>query len=534
MSNLKNTLPLRSSMSSFSRYPSSWSLVLILRPYCRKGLRLCFILCFLMSDPLKFRGDEIMSNLKNTFSLCALLVCFVLNLAGCVLGARVDADVQAELVKQTTFTPQTWATSVDEAKLQSAQHVDWLASFQDEVLTSLVKETLVNNYDLMAASANVKRSQALAVQAGAQLAPQIGLSLSSTNSGLISGANPNSSSQSLSLQVNWELDLWGRISAGQNAAMASAEAAAADYAYAQHSLAAATARAYFVAIEAGQQVGILQETIASLGEAFRIVNVQYENGLISTQDVALTNTDLASARAQLIVLQASQRDALRALEVLLGRYPRGDIALRTGLPMLPPMPPLGVPSNVLERRPDLIASERQVAAAFNNTAQAKAAQLPQFSLTGSLGGSSNSLSNIANPSNAVWQLMSNLLAPIFDGGARSAQVDVATAEQEQALATYAQTALQAFNEVETNLDLANTLVQRDKEIHLALTEIEKAYRIASLRYKGGEIALIDLLSIQQRVLSAKSNKSSVQRLALEQRVNLYLALGGNWAEHTQE
>ena len=474
-----------------------------------------------------------MFNLKNTFSLYALLACFVPSLTGCASGAKVDADIQAGLTEQTSFTPQTWATSVDEAQIKDAQYVDWLASFQDEILAGLVKETLANNYDLVVASANVDRSKALVVQAGAQLEPQVGLGLSSTGSGLVSGAAPSSSTQSLSVQVSWELDLWGRIRAGKNAAVASAEAAAADYAYAQHSLAAATAKAYFVAIEAGQQVEILQETIASLGEAFRIVNVQYENGLISAQDVALTKTDLASSREQLIALQASQRDALRALELLLGRYPKGDIGVRAALPVLPPMPPLGVPSDILERRPDLIASERKVAAAFNNTAQAKAAQLPQLSLTGSFGGSSNSLARVANPSNAAWQLAGNLLAPIFDGGVGQAKVDVATAEQEQALATYAQTALQAFNDVETNLDLANTLVQRDREIDLALTEVEKAYHIASLRYKEGEIALIDLLSIQQRVLSAKSNKSSIQRLALEQRVNLYLALGGDWTEHTK-
>lgn len=452
-----------------------------------------------------------------------------LTLIGCAnTRTQDDEAINAKLAGNTMFTPQSWATHVDESQLRSAQDVDWLSSFQDLLLIDLVRQATANNRDLMAASANVERANALAVQAGAQLKPQANLAFASSRAGSGSNSISTVSNQALSVQLSWEVDLWGRISAGQRAAVASAEAAAADYQYAQHSLTAATAKAYFISIEAGRQVSILKDILTSLEETFRIVNVQYENGLASAQDVALTKSDLASTREQLITLEASQREALRALEVLLGRYPEGEVAVKTNLPALPPMPPLGVPSDTLERRPDLIASERRVAAAFNSVAQAKAARLPQLSLTGNLGGASSALSDITNPANVAWQLASNLLAPLFDGGTRKAQVEVATAEQKQALASYAQTALKAFSEVETNLDLANTLVQRENELKVALAEAEKAHHIAQLRHKEGEIALIDLLAMQQRVLSASSNKVSVQRLALEQRVNLFLALGGSW------
>ena len=458
-------------------------------------------------------------------------VCTVLALTGCASNKTQDDEaINAKLAGHTTFTPQSWATSVDESQIKKAQDVDWLSAFQDALLIDLVKQALANNRDLMAASANVERANALAVQAGAQLKPQANLAFASSRAGSASSSIPEVSNQALSVQLNWEIDLWGRIGAGQRAAVASAEAAAADYQYTQHSLAAGTAKAYFIATEAGRQVAILKDILASLEETFRIVNVQYKNGLASAQDVALTKSDLASTREQLITLEASQREAFRALEVLLGRYPKCELAVKTNLPVLPAMPPLGVPSDILERRPDLVASERRVAAAFNSVAQAKAARLPQLSLTGNVGGASSALSDITDPTNVTWQLASNLLAPLFDGGVRKAQVEVATAEQKQALAAYAQTALGAFSEVETNLDLANTLVQRENELSIALTEAEKAYRIAKLRHKEGEIALIDLLAMQQRVLSASSNKLSVQRFALEQRVNLFLALGGGWIE----
>lgn len=461
---------------------------------------------------------------------CAVVISIVTS-AGCIgTNTKDEQAIDAKLAGHTTFTPQAWANTLEKSQLRDAQQVDWLVSFGDKRLTDLVKQATANNRDLMAASANVERANALAVQAGGQLKPQANLAFANSRSGSGGNSDATASNQSLSAQLSWEADLWGRISAGQQAAIASAQAAAADYKYAQHSLAAATSKAYFIAIEAGQQAAILQRTLSSLEETLRIVNVQYTNGLASAQDLALTKSDLASTREQLITLEASRREALRALEVLLGRYPEGDITVSSLLPRLPAMPPVGLPSDVLERRPDIIASERRVAAAFNSVKQAKAARLPQLSLTSNIGGSSRSLSDITNPTNLAWQVAGNLLAPIFDGGVRKAQVDVATAEQKQALAGYAQTALTAFNEVETNLDLATTLVQREEALNVALNEAEKAYRIADLRYKEGEIALLDLLAMQQRVLSSSSSKLSIQRLALEQRVNLFLALGGDWSK----
>lgn len=480
-----------------------------------------------MVDKIGFNKTRF--NKKKMIAVRFFSTCVVMVLAGCVSTAlEDDKAINAKLAGHTTFTPQTWATTVDDSQLKNAQQVDWLDSFQDALLADLVKQAIANNRDLMAASANVERANALAIQAGAQLKPQANLAFASSRSGSASRSMSQVSNQSLSLQLNWEVDLWGRIRAGQNAAIASADAAAADYQYAQHSVAAATTKAYFIAIEAVQQVSILKNTLASLEETYRIVNVQYNNGLVSADDVALTKSDLASAREQLITLKSSQREALRALEVLLGQYPKGTINVSTVLPFLPAMPPVGVPSQILERRPDLIASERRVAAAFNAVKQAKAARLPQLSLTGSTGGSSRVLSNIIDPTNIAWQAAGNLLAPMIDGGTRKAQIKVATAEQKQALAAYAQDALNAFSDVETNLDLASTLVKREKELAIATQASEKAYRIAQLKYKEGEIGLVDLLTIQQRVLSASSNQLSVQRLALEQRVNLFLALGGNW------
>ena len=420
--------------------------------------------------------------------------------------------------------PDAWAMAQESV---GDVQVGWIAAFNDPVLTKLVDEAQANNRDLQAAAANVDRSRAIARQAGAALSPQVSLVAGGSETANVeSGQSLNN--YNAGVQVAWEADLWGRVRSGRNAAAAGAEAAEADYRFAQYSVAAGVARAYFVTIEAGLQEKIAQDTVTALEETVRIVNVQYENGLASSQDLALVRSDLATANDVLSTTSGAKRDATRALEVLLGRYPGAELGLRTSLPEAPVEPAAGVPSEVLERRPDLIAAERNVAAAFNNTKAAKAARLPSLSLTSTLGGASNSLSDVLDPTNVAWTAAGNLLAPLIDGGLRRSQVEVANAEQQAAVAAYAQAALNAFSDVESSLDQGQVLKARLASLTEAADEAAEAYRIARIRYTEGETSLIDTLNIQQRLFSAQSNLTTVQRLMLDQRINLNLALGGDW------
>ncbi|CAN0335916.1 unnamed protein product, partial [Chrysoparadoxa australica] len=171
----------------------------------------------------------------------------------------------------------------------------------------------------------------------------------------------------------------------------------------------------------------------------------------------------------------------------------------------PEQPAPGIPSTLLERRPDVIAAERNVAAAFNSLDQAKAARMPSLSLTGSLGGSSADLANLLNPTNIAWQAATSLVAPLIDGGLRESQVLQANAEQKQAIAAYGQTALDAFQEVESGLDQSVVLLERSASLKVAAEEANKALRIARLRYDEGETDLLDVLTIQQRVFSSDAD-----------------------------
>ena len=403
--------------------------------------------------------------------------------------------------------------------------IDWLSTFKDPILLNLIEEGKANNRNLKIAAGNVERAWLLARQAGVGLRPTLDLALGGSRTGI---GSTTTSDVSLSFQAAWEIDIWGRIQAGYDAAVTSAQAIEADYIYAQHSLSASIARGYLLAIEAAKQVDLTRQNIGLLERILAIAEFKYKNGAVTIQDVALARSDLATANDNLANIEGSRRDALRALEVLIGRYPNAQIDLPATLPTLPPAPSAGIPSEILERRPDLIAAERNVAAAFQLTAQARAARLPRLSLTGSFGGASNDLSSILNPTNTVWQATGNILVPVFNSGSLQTDVEIATIEQEQVLNAYAQAALEAFSEVEQNLDQGQVLLTREQALTKASSEINTAYEIARLRYSEGESELIDVLTIQQRQASADGNLIAIRRALLDQRINLYLALGGKW------
>ncbi len=459
--------------------------------------------------------------LKSTVS--ALAVVTMLSACATDTSEIVRAEARNEGRQSLPSTPISW---------QMAQYsvgnvnVAWIARIGDETLSNLVEEAQVNNRDLQAAAANVERSQALAKQANAALSPQLNLTAGTGGSGNLDGQSGGNFN--LGLQASWELDIWGKLRDGKQAAYDSLQAAEADYTFSQFSLAAGVARSYFIAIEANRQENLANKIVETVNETQRIVQLQYDNGLANQQDLSLVKSDAATARDSLLAAQNGKRDALRALELLLGRYPGADIDIRKTLPNVPAAPGAGVPSELLERRPDLIAAERRIAASINGLNQAKAAKLPTLALSGAFGGSSNELSNLLSPTNLAWQAASSLLVPVIDGGARNAQIDLSTAEQKAAVASYAQAALTAFGEVEGALDSGFVLRQREEALRDSVNGAQKALNVAQLRFDEGETDLIDVLTIQQRLFGAEANLIAIERAQLDQFVALNLALGGDW------
>ncbi|MEO1045883.1 MAG: TolC family protein [Pseudomonadota bacterium] len=458
-------------------------------------------------------------------------------LSGCAaIKPATDLETSEKSAASLPPVPPGWTSARERV---GDVRVGWIEAYNDPLLTALVAEAQANNRNLRAAAANVERAWALARQAGSPLLPSIDASGTVQNVERLENGGagglpfnlstiPGFERFTVGVQASWEVDIWGRIRAGQQSAVESARSTEADYVFSQYSIAAAVAQSYFLVIEADQQIAVAQGIVDALTEISRVVNARYRYGMASAFDVSLAESDLATAVESLEAAKNSRLIAVRSLEVLLGRYPAARLKTSGDFPALPAPPGAGLPSELLERRPDIIAAERQIAAAINSRKVAEAAKLPRFSLTTGLNGASNALEDVLDPANVLWTVASNILAPIFDGGARDAAVDLADADVQAAVAIYADTAINAFGEVERALDLGVALRKQRAALERANQETDNAYRLSVLRYKEGEIDLIDVLSVQQRVFAAQSNLIAIRRAELNQYLDLSLALGGDW------
>jgi NodT family efflux transporter outer membrane factor (OMF) lipoprotein len=334
--------------------------------------------------------------------------------------------------------------------------------------------------------------------------------------------------QGVFLSASLELDVWGRVRYGRNAAQAQYASIEADYAYARQSLAAVVAKSYFLAIESGLQRVIAQDMVKASDDLLRLAQDRLRIGNGDESGVAEARANASSFRDTLRQVDYSREQALRALELLLGRYPTAEVAVAQQLVNVPPPPPVGLPSELLERRPDVVAAERRVAAAFDRVEEAKAARLPRISLTASGSNVSSDLFVLKDHDNPVWSLGANLIAPLYQGGALQAQVDIRSSEQKLAVADYARIAQRAFSDVEGALSAEGALRDRDEILTDSVTSNQRALDLAQVQFKVGKV---DLRAVSQRQLAlyaARTSRLHVQSEQLAQRVNLYLALGGSF------
>ena len=458
------------------------------------------------------------------------------------------ACASAPKVKQEDIKvaiPENWTTSVS-----TTTQVDtiWWSHFNDAELDSLIAMALQNNFNLKAAAGRIHAAIAQAKIIGAPLWPQANFSLNGSrrkqifvglpiptagavgSSGNAADAIPSSTSNSFgtSLDMSWEIDLWGRLRADKAAALADAKAAVADYHAAQLSLTAQIAKVWFAAIEAQRQVELAEATVENFEKSTDQVQSRYERGLRPSLDLRLSLSNLSSAK-NIFQLRQQQRDnVLRQLDVLLGRFPSASFEIKHKLPALPGPVPAGLPAELIARRPDLLAAERRLAASGARVKQAKAALYPRLSLTSSGGTLSDDIKNLLNGDLFVWSIAGNLLQPIFQGGRLRAGVKLAQAQKEQAIATYAQNMLNAFSEVEAALAAENYLTAREQALKIATEQAIAARDLAQDRYDHGLSDFITVLEAQRRAFDAESQLQTIRRERLDARVDLHLALGGDF------
>lgn len=439
--------------------------------------------------------------------------------------------------------PDQWLGLAGASEDTVADH--WWRDMGAARLDSLVALALAHNYDLKAAGARLAQAQAQARVAGAPLWPQFNANANGSRRkqnfvGLpIPGSAPDqvlsskSTSFGVDLTASWEADLWGRLRAGAQAALADAAAAAADFRAARLSLAAQTARAYFAAVEAGRQVELAQATVANYRLSTEQIEDRYGRGLRSSLDVRLGRSSLATAEATLAQRRGQRDAALRQLELILGRYPGARVEVGGELPAVSGPVPAGLPAQLVARRPDLVAAERRLAAADRRLAQARRALLPRISLTASTGRSSGALSSLLDGDFSVWSLVGNIAQPLLQGGRLRAGVDQAAAAAEHALFAYAQSALRAYGEVEAALNAEGLLADQERALATAAEEALAARSLAEDRYARGLSDLIALLESQRRAFDAQSRLFAIRRQRLDTRIDLHLALGGGFTFASQ-
>ena len=431
------------------------------------------------------------------------------------------ADALSGVLPGTTVVPPDWRAIAGPA---GAVVTEWLGTFGDAQLEALVEEGLRNNLDLKAAGARIDIAAALATSARALLYPHIGV----VGFADVITRDKTREQSELAGEISWELDLWGRVRAAGASADAIREATEADLLAARQSIAALVATLWYQTI-ATERLRVTAENAATVyADLLRLVRERNQVGQVGAQDVALTGADLDRARERERSFAQSEQLTARSLEVVLGRYPADDLALAPDLPPVPDPVPDGLPSELLERRPDLVAAERRVASAFHSIQVAKAARLPRLRLTAAGGRSTSELLQIVGVSAGFWQAGVELLAPIFTGGALRAGVQAANAEQEAALALFGQTALRAFSEVEGSLAGEQLLEQQQQYLESVLTQDTEALRLGRLRYDAGATDLLHVLQMQARQLNTQFELINVRNDRLANRIALHLALGGGF------
>lgn len=409
----------------------------------------------------------------------------------------------------------------------------WLQSFDDPTLTSLINEALDHNYNLQAAASRLEIAHSnLGIATGALL-PNIDARFrasrvqrnASQGFRLLSNINNNFQPD---FAAAWELDLWGKIRNRRRSAFADLQVSEADYRGATLSLAANTLQSWFNLTESELQVRLSERTVSSFENNQSIVQDGYNRGVYRALDVHLVRANVLSAKSNLDANRARRDATARALEVILGRYPGNEIEAATVLPTLPSPIPAGLPSDLLRRRPDIVAAERNLAGAHEDTLAAAKELLPTISLSVSGGRGSSELGDLLDPDRNIWNLAGNVTQPLFRGGRLRSAWKLTQASEQAALANFANITLQALREVESLLAESVFLEEQEASLNQAAEESKLAENLAWEEYQKGLRDITTVLDSQRRSFNAQSTFIRIQNLRLQNRINLHLAMGGDF------
>jgi NodT family efflux transporter outer membrane factor (OMF) lipoprotein len=440
-------------------------------------------------------------------------------LGGCAVGpdyVRPSVDIPAAYKES-----RDWKIA-EPRDNELGQH--WWAVYNDPLLNQLITQIDISNQNLAQAEAQYRQATALIQSARAAYFPTIGAAASATRS----SSNTTPDVKNLSLNASWEADVWGRVRRTVEANEASAQASAADLRAARLSAQAALAQNYWQLRIVDAQKDLLTDTVTAYQRSLQLTQNQYAVGVAAKADLIQAQTQLRAAQAQLIDLGVLRAQTEHAIALLIGQ-PATSFSI-TPVPYTATVPaiPATLPSALLERRPDISAAERRMAAANAQIGIAKSAYYPTLSLSGSGGYQSSSLADLITAPSRIWSIGPALALNLFDGGLRKSQTAQAIAGYDASVAAYKQTVLTGFQEVEDNLAALRILENEAQVQDQTVQSAKLAVTLVLNQYKAGMVSYSNVVTVQATLLSAENSALSIANRRMAASVKLAAALGGDW------
>ena len=445
-------------------------------------------------------------------------------LDACTISKVQDSKELTEKSLPSVTLPNQFAANSNIAGMQV--DAGWLKQFNDAELNELVAAALKNNPDIRVMAARRSQAESLIDAAGGAQYPglnalgNVGGKAGSSGSGITG----------YYIGANWELDLWGRVRTSVAAAEQNSKAIIADQDAARLSLIATLTKSVWFARNLQDQSNLANQNAEAAIKYAELMQVREKIGASSTSEVSAALSSAAQSKEAAISATQTRDQALRAVEVLVGRYPKAEPLKTTFLPDLPPPVSPGLPADLLERRPDVIAAEARVNSAFYLADEKRLARLPKINLTAGFGYINSQIFSLINSSNTSFGVGANASVPLFMGGTIEAQIAYQNAEAQAALANYGKIVLTAFNDVENALSGEANSRERSKQLEIQLKEQKRIMQNTSSELKIGRV---DQRQVQQQIISTNTSEMRWRQGkvdALAQRVNLYLALGGSAEE----
>jgi NodT family efflux transporter outer membrane factor (OMF) lipoprotein len=448
-------------------------------------------------------------------------------LAACTVGpnyVRPDATVTP-----TYKESGEWKTATPADQFPRGE---WWRIYDDDELTRLEAEATAENQTIQVAAANYRAAKTLVDQARAGLFPAVGVgvgaSRGNSNASATSGVR---NSVTATVDATWEVDLWGKVRRAVEASEANAQASAADVESVRLSIQAELAIAYFSLRVSDSGQRLLDSTVEAYTQSLALTTNRYNAGVAARSDVVQAETQLKSAQAQAIDNRATRATFEHAIAVLTGRAPaQFALPVANDLPVPPDVPP-GLPSQLLERRPDIASAERRMAAANAQIGVATAAFYPTINLAASGGFGSSGLGNLFSLSNRFWSIGANLAEPLFDAGLRKAQRDQTIAQYDASVANYRQTVLAGFQEVEDNLAALAVLKDESDVQQQAVESARHSLELINNQYKAGIVDFLNVVAAQTVLFNNERTLVILRGRQWQSNVTLVKALGGGWDAH---